>query len=167
MTASETVLTQRTSQLSSAQSAIQTLQSNTEAALALIETSEDMCHARATGTGTGTVLTGYSIGYQPYNNLFSVDSSGGLTCLRAGTYMLMCDAYLLNTDSTLRWLKNGAVIEEIARVFTNKTSPIGLRVMGFSLATLAAGDVITFDITRTSATTDTCSGLNANLFKIA
>jgi hypothetical protein len=167
LAAQDADITQKNANLSTAQTSALALQTAANAGITQIESSQNLCFARAASTGIGTLFTGYTIGYQRYTPLFSVDSDTGLTCLVAGTYLLICDAFLTNTDAVLRWLKNGALISEIARMYTNKTSPIGQRVCGYALATLAVGDVITFGITRSLSNENTCEDLNANLFRIA
>ncbi len=167
LTAQTAEITAKTSALNTAQAGALALQSAANAGIAQIEASQDMCFARAANTGIGTLFTGYSIGYQRQTPLFSVDSANGLTCLVAGTYFLVCDAFLTNTDARVVWKKNAVNIGEIGRVYTNKSSAIGQRVCGFGLATLAVGDLITFGVTRDASIENTCEDLNANLFKIA
>lgn len=130
---------------------------------------QNICILKGTNTGAGLYFLGSSIVYQPYQPLFDLITSSpfGLSCLKAGTYFLECNCFLKNTNGILRWMKNGALISEIARVYTSKSTAIGARVMGFGIVTLAVGDVIRFEVTRSSVTTDTGTNLNAHLYKIA
>jgi hypothetical protein len=132
-----------------------------------VEASQNVCFARGGNTASGTTFIGYEIGYQPYVNLFSADATGGLTCLVAGTFFVMANVFLKNTSAVLNLRKNGSTVEEIGRVQSNKSTPIGQRIMGFSLVTLAIGDVLSFAVSRSSSTVDTGEDLNFNLFKIA
>lgn len=167
LAAQDADITTKTGNLATAQASALALQTAANTGITQIESSQNMCFARAENTGIGTLFTGYTIGYQRYTPLFSVNSDTGLTCLVAGTYFLICDAFLTNTNATLLWKKNGTNIGEIGRVYTNKTNPIGQRICGFSLAALAVGDAITFGVTRDSSIENTCEDLNAHLIKIA
>ena len=161
-----TDLTTKTNNLTTANNSATSLKSAANTGITQIESSQNLCFARAANTGIGTLFTGYTIGYQRYTPLFSVNTDIGLTSLVAGTYFLLCDAFMTNTDATLRWMKNGVLIGEIARIYTDKTNAIGQRVCGFSMATFAVGDVITFGVIRNLSNENTCEDLNASLFKI-
>ena len=132
-----------------------------------VEASQNIVFARGGATGSGTTFNGYGVYYQPYVNLFTANTTGGLTCLVAGTYLVQCDLFMKNTDATLNLRKNGSTVEGVARIQTNKSTAIGQRMMGMSLVTLAVGDVLSFAVSRSSATTDTGSDLNITLYKIA
>lgn len=131
--------------------------------------SQNICILRGGNTGSGLYFLNSAITYQPYEALFEIVATSpyGLRCLKAGTYFLECNCFLKNTNSILRWMKNGTLISEIAKFYTSKSTPIGARVMGFGTVTLAVGDVIRFEVTRSSITADTGRNLNAHLYQIA
>ena len=67
---------------------------------------QNICNAYGYSTGNLTAFEIYRIDYQPFVNLFFDDSvAKGLRCLVAGTYFVLVDVWLRNTDVTLNMRK--------------------------------------------------------------
>jgi hypothetical protein len=129
---------------------------------------QNICNAKSAQTGSGTTFDIYSVVYQPFVNLIAYDSvAKGLKCLVAGTYLVMVDVWLKNTDVTLNMRKNGSTVEDVVRLQTNKTTVIAQRVTGYSLVTLAVNDILNFAVSRSTSLYNTGYDLNIILYKIA